>query len=594
MPPENVNIRLNEAYDNKDVLMQIALLKKGKQDKLTAGDNITIEGNVISAEGSEAVWGSITGDLNDQTDLKNELSGIVDRVDDNAEAIEALDTSKADVGVSYTKSEEDALLSDKADVGASYTKNETDTLLSAKADVGTSYTKAEEDAKLGAKQNELTAGDGIVISGPQNNIISATVPAQRWGNITGDLGDQTDLDNRLSGIETDVSDLEQAVEDLDTEKADASDVYSQTVIDGKVTDIYTAIDGVASSVVSLDDNTYKKSQIDTQMAGKQGTLTAGAGIGISANNTISCTVPGFSVQVVSILPATGVEGVIYLVPLLGPTSQNIYNEFIWVNSQWEQIGTTEIDLSDYKVWTETKNYIDDADDALRNYIGDVSTAQSRTQGNLMAHERDTTNPHMVSKAQVGLSNVDNTSDANKPISTATQTALNGKADVGASYTKSEEDALLAAKASTAQLITGLNGKADAAATYSKADVDYLFSQRYLNQIHQAQDIGITKGNMGYCCPVTVPKNGVYIITGRINNTTLDSGEIKIGMGEIGGPAAYFAHGVYPDRPANYGADMSFTISWGLGAGTTIYLWIENKTTGGVTFHGALDVVYLNL
>ena len=34
----------------------------------------------------------------------------------------------------------------------------------------------------------------------------------------------------------------------------------------------------------------------------------------------------------------------------------------------------------------------------------------------------------VTKAQVGLGNVDNTSDANKPISTATQTALNGKAN----------------------------------------------------------------------------------------------------------------------------------------------------------------------
>ena len=35
----------------------------------------------------------------------------------------------------------------------------------------------------------------------------------------------------------------------------------------------------------------------------------------------------------------------------------------------------------------------------------------------------------LSKSDVGLGNVDNTSDANKPISTATQTALNGKVDV---------------------------------------------------------------------------------------------------------------------------------------------------------------------
>jgi len=48
--------------------------------------------------------------------------------------------------------------------------------------------------------------------------------------------------------------------------------------------------------------------------------------------------------------------------------------------------------------------------------------------NIQTHISNTTNPHSVTKTQVGLGNVDNTSDANKPISTATQTALNGKAD----------------------------------------------------------------------------------------------------------------------------------------------------------------------
>lgn len=38
------------------------------------------------------------------------------------------------------------------------------------------------------------------------------------------------------------------------------------------------------------------------------------------------------------------------------------------------------------------------------------------------------NPHMVSKSDVGLGNVDNTSDADKPISTATQTELNSKVE----------------------------------------------------------------------------------------------------------------------------------------------------------------------
>ncbi len=55
-----------------------------------------------------------------------------------------------------------------------------------------------------------------------------------------------------------------------------------------------------------------------------------------------------------------------------------------------------------------------------------NTNRTTDTGVVTTHIADTANPHSVTKTQVGLSNVDNTSDANKPISTATQTALNGK------------------------------------------------------------------------------------------------------------------------------------------------------------------------
>lgn len=44
------------------------------------------------------------------------------------------------------------------------------------------------------------------------------------------------------------------------------------------------------------------------------------------------------------------------------------------------------------------------------------------------HIQDTNNPHLVTKSQLGLGNVDNTSDINKPISIPTQAALNKKVD----------------------------------------------------------------------------------------------------------------------------------------------------------------------
>lgn len=50
---------------------------------------------------------------------------------------------------------------------------------------------------------------------------------------------------------------------------------------------------------------------------------------------------------------------------------------------------------------------------------------------LTAHASSTTNPHAVTKAQVGLGSVDNTSDANKPVSTAQAAAIATKADASA-------------------------------------------------------------------------------------------------------------------------------------------------------------------
>lgn len=55
-------------------------------------------------------------------------------------------------------------------------------------------------------------------------------------------------------------------------------------------------------------------------------------------------------------------------------------------------------------------------------ISDINAVQT----NLETHINNKSNPHEVTKVQVGLGNVDNTSDANKPISTATQNALNRK------------------------------------------------------------------------------------------------------------------------------------------------------------------------
>ena len=82
--------------------------------------------------------------------------------------------------------------------------------------------------------------------------------------------------------------------------------------------------------------------------------------------------------------------------------------------------------------TEIKNSITQSEQgstaALNAEIQRAKQAEATITSNLSKHTSNYENPHKVTKAQVGLDNVDNTSDINKPISTATQNALNLKAD----------------------------------------------------------------------------------------------------------------------------------------------------------------------
>lgn len=78
----------------------------------------------------------------------------------------------------------------------------------------------------------------------------------------------------------------------------------------------------------------------------------------------------------------------------------------------DRVSGKQLSTNDYT--TTEKNKLAGIADNANNYV----------------HPGSGTNPHGTTKTDIGLGNVDNTSDTNKPISTATQTALDGKANTG--------------------------------------------------------------------------------------------------------------------------------------------------------------------
>ena len=84
---------------------------------------------------------------------------------------------------------------------------------------------------------------------------------------------------------------------------------------------------------------------------KQNKLIAGAGIEISSNNTISCTLDPVIFVVVDTLPLVPEDTNINKIHLVKDTtvSGNLYSEYLYVNNTWEKLGDFQpsIDLSEY-------------------------------------------------------------------------------------------------------------------------------------------------------------------------------------------------------------------------------------------------------
>lgn len=70
----------------------------------------------------------------------------------------------------------------------------------------------------------------------------------------------------------------------------------------------------------------------------------------TAINAAIAGISGISFEIVQALPATGDPGTIYLVPESQSPTGDIYSEWIYLNSTWEKLGTTAVDLTGYTNW----------------------------------------------------------------------------------------------------------------------------------------------------------------------------------------------------------------------------------------------------
>ena len=239
---------------------------------------------------------------------------------------------------------------------------------------GASY-KWEKTAVL-AQGLELGTADRAVITDASGKVIAAGVTSAELGYLSGvTSGLQAQLDGKVPTSRTIngkalTSDIVLSASDIGAAPSSGTLGPSralQTSTNGEVeVSNVTAVElsflsGVTSAIQDQIDGKANHSDIPTlisQLTNDTGFITNAVSDLVNyytkdetytkseISNMISA-IPKFSIQVVQSLPGSGISTTtIYLTPS-GGGSGNSYSEYIYVNSQWELIGSTAVDLSDY-------------------------------------------------------------------------------------------------------------------------------------------------------------------------------------------------------------------------------------------------------
>ena len=185
-------------------------------------------------------------------------------------------------------------------------------------------------------------------------------------------------------------------------------------------------------------------------------------------------------QVVNALPTENIStSTIYLVPATTPSAENVYDEYIYVNGDWEHIGSTTIDLSDYvtktffnqNVGDATKNYVAAQLDKVHNlYIEMYESSSVPVVGQALTLTNANFARAPVANQYFGLLEVVNTKDKYYSVCqilSVDTTTCSAKVVAVTEVTNGTE--IDSIKASIAALNTDLASKADTSALDNKLD-----------------------------------------------------------------------------------------------------------------------------
>ena len=262
------------------------------------------------------------------------------------------------------------------------------------------------------------------------------------------------VDGKVTSLTTQVSNLDTTVgtiqSDVTTAKSDIAQTKTDlSVVSGKVDQLVDGGESAAAVSVKLNDFIATKGQAEglatLNEAGKipESQLPSYVDDVVEAASKAALPTPGESGKIyvttdTNLTYRWSGTGYVEISPsiALGETASTAYagdkgktvTDALAAHkadtSNPHSVTKTQVGLSNVDNTSDTNKPVSTAQAAA---IADAKSAGTTAQTSIANHIADKANPHSVTKAQVGLGNVDNTSDLNKPVSTATQSAINAKA-----------------------------------------------------------------------------------------------------------------------------------------------------------------------
>ena len=220
---------------------------------------------------------------------------------------------------------------------------------------------AQETGK-GLSSNDYTSAEKTKLSGiaeGANKYVHPSYTAQKSGlyKVTVDASGHVSATTAVA--KADITGL--GIPAQDTTYADATtsthglmNAADKTKLDGVATGAQAnKIEGVKVNGTALTPDSSKAVNVDLSAYAKSADVTKEIASAVSGVTQIDYSV-------VEALPSTGKKGVIYLVANSG-SGNNIYDEYIYINSKFEKLGSREMDLSSYAKKTDIPTKMTDTE-----------------------------------------------------------------------------------------------------------------------------------------------------------------------------------------------------------------------------------------